>query len=184
MSGLEATAAIARERRAAATCIVAMTAHAMSGDRERCLAAGMDDYLSKPVDQTRLFATVEQVPETRTEAEPAQSIDLARALERMGGDQQLFADVVRVFLEDSPERLAAIKRAVDQRNADAIRRSAHALKGAASNLAANDVFEAANTLERLGAEARLDAAEAAWRRLSAAAAELLDTLRRVQNTIA
>ena len=186
MGGLEATAAIrARERKSGGHLrIVAMTAHAMSGDRERCLAAGMDDYLSKPVDQPRLFAAVEQVSATRTSAGPAQSIDLARALERMGGDQQLFADVVRVFLEDSPDRLAAIKTAVDQRNADAIRRSAHALKGAASNLAANDVFEAAKTLERLGAEARFDAAEAAWRRLSAAAAELLDTLRRVQNTVA
>src|SRR6185436_4600264 len=68
MGGLEATAAIrTRERKSGGHLrIVAMTAHAMSGDRERCLAAGMDDYLSKPVDQTRLFAAVEQVPETRT----------------------------------------------------------------------------------------------------------------------
>ncbi len=184
MGGFEATAAIrARERKTGGHLrIVAMTAHAMSGDRQRCLAAGMDEYLSKPIDQVRLFGAVEQATDVKKEPDAAQPIDLARALERMGGDRQLFADVVRVFLEDCPERLAAIKAAVDARNADAIRRSAHALKGAASNLSANDVFEAAKTLERLGAEARLDAAEAAWRRLAAAAAELLDTLRRVQNT--
>jgi CheY-like chemotaxis protein len=185
MGGLEATSAIrARERKMGGHLrIVAMTAHAMSGDRERCLAAGMDDYLSKPIDQARLFEAVEQGP-GGAQAAPAapQPIDLARALERLGGDEQLFADVIRVFLEDCPDRLGAIKAAVDARNGDAIRRTAHALKGAASNLAATEVFEAAKTLERLGAEQRLDAAEAAWRRLSTAAAQLLDTLRRVQGT--
>ena len=114
--------------------------------------------------------------------ESAPPIDLAHALERMGGDRQLFSDVIHVFLEDGPGQLAAIKAAVDARDADAIRRTAHALKGASGNLAATDVFEAAQTLERLGAERRLDAAEAGWRRLSAAAAQLLDTLRRIERT--
>jgi len=196
MGGLEATAAIReRERKSggAHLRIVAMTAHAMSGDRERCLASGMDDYLSKPIDPAILFEAVERatgagdvvparVPAGAPAAAPA--IDLAQALERMGGDRQLLNDVIGVFLEDCPTQLAAIKVAVDARDADAIRRAAHALKGAAGNLAATEVFQAAQTLERLGAEGRLAAVEAGWRRLSTAATELLDTLRRIERTTA
>ena len=186
MGGLDATAAIReRERRTGGHVrIVAMTAHAMSGDRDRCLSAGMDDYLSKPIDQALLFEAVEQRARAAAAPETARApaVNLAQALERLGGDRQLLSDVVGVFLEDCPRQLANVKLAVDARDADAIRQAAHALKGAAGNLAATDVFEAAQTLERIGAERRLDAAEAGWRRLSAAAAELLDTLRRVEGT--
>jgi signal transduction histidine kinase/CheY-like chemotaxis protein len=187
MGGLEATSAIReREKKAGGgrLRIIAMTAHAMSGDRERCITAGMDDYLSKPIDSVMLYEAVERTagaaPPAHAASAPA--IDLAQALERMGGDRQLFADVIRVFLEDCPGQLAAIKAAVDAQDADAIRRTSHALKGAAGNLAAADVFEAAQTLERLGAERRLAAAEAGWRRLSAAAAQLLEMLRQVERT--
>ncbi len=75
-------------------------------------------------------------------------------------------------------RLKAIKAAVDARQAEAIRIEAHGLKGAAGNLSATSLFDAAEVLERVGAESRLDAAEAAWRRLSIAATEVLTTLRK------
>jgi HPt (histidine-containing phosphotransfer) domain-containing protein len=100
-------------------------------------------------------------------------------IDRLGGDVDLLADVVQLFLDDCPKRLAAISAAVEQRDAEAIRTSAHALKGAAGTIAAAAVFEAAQTLERIGAEKRLDAAEAARRVLAREAANLMDTLRRL-----
>jgi CheY-like chemotaxis protein len=188
MSGLEATEAIrARERTTGEHVrIIAMTAHAMAGDRDRCLAAGMDGYLSKPVNQKMLYAVVEQdpasaprpsapAPASATSAAP--TMDRASALQRLGGDEELLADVIRIFLEDCPKQLAAIKAAVDAREASEIRSTAHALKGAASNLSAISLFEAAQVMERLGAESRLDAAQAAWRHLSAQAANVMDVLR-------
>ena len=97
---------------------------------------------------------------------------------RLSGDHELMTDVIRLFLEDLPVRLAAIKDAVTGRNADALRAAAHALKGAAGNLSAGGLFEAARVLERIGAESRMDAAEAAWRQLSVEASNVIDVLRR------
>jgi signal transduction histidine kinase/DNA-binding response OmpR family regulator len=190
MGGLEATAAI-REREQETgehLRIVAMTAFAMNGDRERCLAAGMDGYLSKPIDPRMLFAVVEQEPSAEpptsaVAAPPAQTpaFDEAELRARVSGDEQLLGDVVRIFLEDCPARLAAIKDAVDRRDGEAIHLTAHALKGAAGNLAAKGLFEAARVLERLGAESRLDAAEAASRVVAAEAANVIDALRRFES---
>ncbi len=189
MGGLEATAAIrAREAETGGhQRIVAMTAHAMNGDRERCLAAGMDGYLSKPVEPQMLFAVVEQEPsiETRKAAAPAAApatpvFDEEQLRQRVSGDEQLMHDVVRIFLEDCPARLAAVAAAVERRDAEAIRSAAHALKGAAGNLAASGLFEAARVLERLGAESRLDAAAAAARVVAAEAANVVDALRRFE----
>jgi signal transduction histidine kinase/CheY-like chemotaxis protein len=182
MGGLEATAEIRlREQRTGGHLrIVAMTAHVMTGDRERSLAAGMDGYLSKPIDRRMLFAVVEQ-GESGT-AGPATapavvSLDRAAMMHRLGGDLELFADVTSLFLEDCPIRVAAIKAAIDAHDADGLRAAAHALKGVAANLSAAGLFEASQILERLGAESRLEPAEAAWRRLSAEAASVMDTLR-------
>ncbi len=188
MSGIEATQAIrAGEReRGGHVRIVAMTAHAMNGDRERCLAAGMDGYLSKPIDPRMLFSVVEDVsaagatPPPSTTAKGA--IDHASLLERLGGDHTLFTDVVQLFLTDCPPRLTAIKAAVEARNLPAVRAEAHALKGAASNLSAAGLFDAAATLERVAVEGRADAAAAAWRRLSTEATHALDQLRQFEAT--
>jgi signal transduction histidine kinase/CheY-like chemotaxis protein len=189
MGGLDATAAIRLRERATGQHIriVAMTAHALKSDREKCLAAGMDGYLSKPIDPLILFAVVEQEGIDvgvggGAGGEPAAATLLTfdeEALRcRVSGDEQLMTDVIRVFLEDLPIRLAAIKDAVTGRNAVDLRAAAHALKGAAANLSAGGLFEAASVLERVGAEGRMDAAEAAWRRLSVEASNVIDVLRR------
>ncbi len=182
MSGVDATIAIRQreEQTGRHVRIIAMTAHAMSGDRERCLAAGMDGYLSKPIDPQKLFAAVEQESELALQVLPAVPIafDEEALRQRLGGDDELMADVIRLFLEDLPARLAAIKDAVDGRNAEALRTAAHALKGSAANLSAGGLHEAARVLERIGSESRMDAAQAAWRRLSVEATNIIDVLRR------
>jgi CheY-like chemotaxis protein len=186
MDGLEATAAIrARERATGGHVrIVAMTARAMNGDRERCLSSGMDGYLSKPINREMLTATVEQeAPEAQVErcaTASGGSIDRAELMERLDGDQDLLADVIAIFLDDCPRRLNAIKAAVDQGNAVRIEATAHALKGAAGNLSAAGLFEAAQTLERIGAEGRISAAEPAWRLLAMEAAHVMDALHRFE----
>jgi two-component system, sensor histidine kinase and response regulator len=153
--------------------IVAMTAHAMNGDRERCLEAGMDGYISKPLDPALLFTVVE---DGETGGEPpthASPFDHKAMLARFGGDRELLADVVRLFLEDCPVRLVAIEKAVASRDAERIRFEAHGLKGAAGNLSASGLFEAATMLERLASEARIETLDAAWRRLSTEATTLM-----------
>jgi len=178
MDGFEATAEIrAREKTSGGHLrIIAMTAHAMAGDRDRCLRAGMDGYVSKPLDPRLLCAVVEQEEVAPSLAPPAFERDAV--LERLGGDPQLLSQVIQRFLVDCPLRLAAIKSAVETRNADALCREAHGLKGAAGNLSAVGLFETAEILEQLGREQRFDAAEAACRKLSDEATHVLDALRR------
>ena len=185
MGGFEATAVI-REREmngGQRTRIVAMTAHAMTGDRERCLAAGMDGYLSKPINQGLLFDVVEHgsagVAAKHVPSPQPALFNRSELMDRLGGDADLLADVIRVFLEDCPKRLAAIKNAVDLRDAELIRTTAHALKGSAGTLSAAVVFEAAQTLERLGAEGRLEPVEGAWRTLAQEGSNLMDILRQM-----
>src|SRR5206468_2456391 len=158
------------------------------GDRERCLAAGMDGYMAKPIDPVMLYATLEHEPAAiapssvpdRSTAPPP--VDCDSLMARLGGDEELFSDVIRLFLDDCPARLAAIKAAVDERNAARLRTTAHALKGAASNLSAAGLFEATQTLERMGTEGRLEAVDAAWRRLAMEAASVIDALRQFETT--
>ena len=187
MDGFEATRAIRAQEAGTGghIRIVAMTAHAMKGDRDRCFAAGMDGFLSKPIDPAMLRALLDEdalSPASRpatgsTMAPHLSPIDSEQFMRRLGGDERLFMDVVQLFLQDCPVRLAAIKHAVDGRDAERIRSAAHALKGASANLSAAGLFEAAAVLERIGAEGRVEAAEAGWRRLSAEAAQVMDVLR-------
>jgi two-component system, sensor histidine kinase and response regulator len=184
MGGVEATRAI-REREARTgrhTRIVAMTAHAMAGDRERYLAHGMDGYLSKPVDPATLFASVEQQP-TRDHSEPNGSplepIAIEDMRRRLCDDDELVADVTRMFLDDCPGRMAEIKAAVAARDHWTLRVTAHALKGAASNLSAGPVAQCADALEQLALGDSVDpvSADAAWARLEHEMARLTATLR-------
>jgi two-component system, sensor histidine kinase and response regulator len=185
MGGFEATAAIRfRERQTGGHLkIIAMTAHAMSGDRERCLVAGMDGYIPKPIERNTLFAVVEQdtaVPAGAFDLTPLNVFNRTALLERLGGDEQLLARVVGLFLEDCPARMAAIKEAVDAQSPERIRTEAHALKGAAANLSVSELVEAARVLEQIGAEGRVEAAAAAWGRLESEAKRAMDAVRSVR----
>jgi len=166
MDGFETTQAI-REREAGAgkrTPVVAMTAHAMKGDRERCLAAGMDDYVSKPVERAELLRVLAWVAGgpagSRYGAEPVTldvgpAFDRRDALNRLGGDEDLLADVVGVFLADAPRMLNELRHAVTTGDAPALQRTAHGLKGAAGYVGGRPAADAAEKLERVGADGRL-----------------------------
>lgn len=185
MGGLEATAAVRERERTTGehTWIAAMTAHAMSGDRERCLQGGMDDYISKPITPELLFAAVEQpVLAGRPVAADAPAVlevfDDVALRARVQGDEVLLYEIIGMFLADCPARVAAIAEAAAQVDAPALRLAAHALRGAAGNLGAARLVEAACAAERIGADARMSEAAGAASRVASEAAEALAAMRR------
>ena len=185
MSGFEATAGVrAREQGTAVHVpIIAMTAHAMKGDRERCLAAGMDEYITKPLDPKRLCAVVENLVTGGTSSPAHAATDNASSdlhaaiLARVGGDAQLLAEISRLFIDDVPGHLEKIRAALDARDAEGLRRAAHAYRGAAANFEAAAVVRAARELEEVGRLNGFAGHEAAWQTLTAETDELVATLR-------
>jgi len=190
MGGFEATAAIRkRERCGSRLPIVAMTAHSLEGDRERCLQAGMDAYLAKPVEAAELIETVERLAAGRAaqpggegRASPPASapvIDEAAVLARVGGDRKLLASLIRLFLADAPRTLERVRRGLQRGDLSAAAEAAHALKGSVSHFAARDAFEAAQALERSARDGDDDGAGKA----SVRAAAELTRLRRALGTL-
>ncbi len=156
MDGLEATARI-REREKATgrhVLIVAMTAYAMKGDRERCLAAGMDGYVAKPIHAAELARAIALlVPASRPGAAPgpaAAGLDRAAVLARVGGDEQLLRKLVAAFSDDAVKLLAEVRAAIVGADATRLRRAAHTLKGAVGIFGGGPAWEAARQLEALG----------------------------------
>ncbi|MCC7417730.1 MAG: response regulator [Acidobacteria bacterium] len=182
MGGLEATAAIRAAERASGghMPIVAMTAHAMKGDRERCLQAGMDDYIAKPLEPRLLFTLVERAAEgghPAAAAAPLATEPMTTLLDRLGGDVRLLVDITRLFIADAPRYLHDIRTAIDAHDPGAVSVPAHSLKGAAANFDAAEVVGAARQLEAFGRAASLDGAEEAFQSLQAAVNILLERLR-------
>lgn len=156
MDGLEAAAAI-RELEAVhggRTPIVAMTAHAIKGDRERCLAAGMDDYVSKPIDADVLKQVIHRWVADRVPAEveaasnvPVKTKELLKAF---GGDWSFLTEVVEVFFSDYPIQIETLLRSAGSGEAAAFRRAAHSLKGMLRNFQAETAAAKAFELEKRG----------------------------------
>jgi len=189
MDGLDATRAIRAVERAAGTHIpiIAMTAHAMKGDRERCLAAGMDGYTSKPIrirdlEQAiaQLISPINSASVSVPEAEQADGvIDHAALLAGVDGDRRLLRELIHLFLADCPQGLAKIKDAIRCGDAGALGRAAHTLKGSVGNFARKSAFAAAQRLEIMGRDGNLDNAGEVFRTLESELARLTEELRKL-----
>jgi two-component system sensor histidine kinase/response regulator len=158
MDGLEATAAIRDAEKSSGRHlpIIAMTANAMRGDRERYLGGGMDGYISKPIDPRGLFAEIDRclagiiksAPMTEKLFEPGDQVDRVSLLDRVEGDQELLAEIIQVFLADAPQLLVAMQNALQQGDMILLERTAHSMKGAAGNMSALAAVNAASELEQ------------------------------------
>jgi signal transduction histidine kinase/DNA-binding response OmpR family regulator/HPt (histidine-containing phosphotransfer) domain-containing protein len=158
MDGLAATRAIREDEKLRGTHlpIFAMTAHAMKGDRELCLASGMDGYITKPV----RFSDIEQAlaGSAKPPVTPAASWKRAEALDRIGGDEELLQDLCHIFLEESPKLLQKLQQAVTAGDTDGVMRAAHSLKGEAGYFGADGTSHAARQLEDMGRDKNLSGA--------------------------
>jgi PAS domain S-box-containing protein len=195
MDGLEATLALRKWERQSSrhVPILAMTAHAMPGDRERCLRAGMDGYLSKPVRIGDLLRAVEHFASNRTsafeqDAEQSQvsdtvrrkwmgEIDYSAALARVGGDADLLKELVGMFMEEYPKLLAQIREGLDGHDAAAASSAAHQLKGLLAQFGAEAARQAAYAVEQPARQGDLSATGANLQVLEA-------TMRRIHPELA
>jgi CheY-like chemotaxis protein len=182
MDGLEATRAVraaGSETLDAAVPIIAMTAHAMPGDRKLCLDAGMDDYIAKPVTPIALSALLEkwlaklapraasQLPGSVQAAAPSTAVgagatvfDEAALIDRSVGDRSLAQAIARSFLADVSGRIASMKSHLAAGEVHTVQPQAHTIKGAAAAVGGETVFALALALETSGARGDLGASRA------------------------
>jgi len=173
LDGLDATRRIREleRERGGRIPIVAMTARAMKGDRESCLAAGMDDYVSKPVRKPELYRAlsrccVDAEPLPATDADAATSvIDWQAALESLGGDRNLLHDVVDTARREMPDLLRQLDDAITAQDASVIQRLAHTIKGEACTVGAGMTEKAAAAIEESAANIDLESASRQMSRL-------------------
>jgi signal transduction histidine kinase/CheY-like chemotaxis protein/HPt (histidine-containing phosphotransfer) domain-containing protein len=183
MDGYEASRAIRKEHRLADLPIIAMTANAMRGDRERCLEAGMTDYVAKPIERQELFAALLRAmppaPEQDASPQPAQEkptssqqapplaepekfadapppLDVESGLARLGGDMSLYLEIADEFLQQYANFFEEFPHLVEQRREEEAVRAIHSLKGSAGNLSAQGLYEAAKTIEERGGQGDWD----------------------------
>ena len=148
MDGFEATR-ILREREKSTgkhQTVIAMTALAMTGDRERCMAVGMDGYLSKPIRPQELDETLDSMlapgrevlsSESNSTSLPNNSVEVIQLLDRIDDDRSLLAELIEIFRREYPENVRAAQRAIDARNAEDLQRAGHTLRGSLGNLSAS-----------------------------------------------
>jgi CheY-like chemotaxis protein len=157
MGGLDATRAIRAHEKAtgAHVPIVAMTAHAMAGDRERCLEAGMDAYVAKPISPDELLSVVQSLCGRTGSHGPAPDFDATALLAGFGGSRRVLGEVIDVFLEDSPRLVAEVRRAADRGDAAALAGAAHTLRGSIGLFARTGVYDTVLRLEQAARQREL-----------------------------
>jgi two-component system sensor histidine kinase/response regulator len=167
MDGFEATRAIRSGKAGALNPripIIAMTAHALKGDRGRCLEAGMDDYISKPIAPQALADALEKWVDKGEEQRSVGAAPRGDALspaglpvfdrpalsDRILGDEDLIKQIIAIFLEDIPKQLQLLKDLLDRRDTESAGKQAHAIKGAAANVGGMALSAVAGRMEKAG----------------------------------
>jgi signal transduction histidine kinase/DNA-binding response OmpR family regulator len=197
MDGLTTTMKIREGERATGTHlpIIAMTAHAMAGDREHYLAAGMDGYVSKPISRRELEEAIDGVRPagsgTRTVTNRSDSAtalagpvawDVGATLERLGGDAELLHEVMCIFLEEVPRHMASLRQAIAESDAGAIEGLAHSLKGELGYLGIAGISQKAQEMEGFGQKSHFRLAAELYGIFEPAVSEILVTVRRLIRT--
>jgi CheY-like chemotaxis protein len=172
MSGIEVTTEIRRQEKETGghVPIIATTASALNEDRARCLAAGMDAYLSKPIEREIFYETIDQLTyrisrqSERAAARKGAALgdpifDAAAVLDSLEGDSELLREVAGIFLTQAPVHMEKIRRAISELDPKLLERAAHALRGSAANLLAQRIVGAATKLEEIGNAGSVEGAE-------------------------
>jgi CheY-like chemotaxis protein len=163
MDGFEATREIRRieTQKGGHMPIIAMTAYATEGDRERCLSAGMDDYVSKPISAGKLFKTIEAlIPPEKTDQSTDEkkgcALNQDALITSFKDDHSLFKELVEIFVNDYPQMLTSLRESLKAIDDETFTRTAHSLKGMLRNFQAEDAADVAFDLEKKGKQGELD----------------------------
>jgi signal transduction histidine kinase/CheY-like chemotaxis protein len=184
LDGFEATAAIRAMDKGKDLPIIGLTAHALSGERERCLSRGMSEYLAKPFKAHELFALVEAGAEGTTpapapEPPPTAPVDLEgfRLTLREAGAEQALYSIVDTFVRQGPDRLAALAAAATSGDGPEIAKAAHVFRGAAATIGARGLAELLERVENTARAGEVDAAKEAFELVSPVAHQVTEYLR-------
>ena len=193
MDGFEATRLILDSEKSsgqAHTPIIAMTAHAMKGDRERCLDAGMDDYIAKPILADELFQIIDRLSDpagTETVEEDdstaGSKIDLSTFLDSTDGDIQLTLELIEIFFIDTPAKMSAIQKAIDENDGQALSRAAHAFMSSTGYFPQSKAGDVLKDLEIMGRNDRFAKSAETYAELSREVGQITSSLKAYANAV-